>query len=208
MRALPNAKSRGLTTGGGGGPLALTGISAARAEPDIIPSAVAAKTTFFMTIPITFQKTSRLPDAPRDGLVVNWLQSGTRRICREAKNASICRLFRRLRDSTKGCWSVLHSDNILPGLDRRICPPTSEEHASKRGRESVFPNARHGPPKLDSHRKGHGSFKPRPSQLPVMCARLVVVLAVARMPPGRGRARCRPAWRGGRLGLMRRCRFG
>jgi hypothetical protein len=54
MIALPNAKSHGLT-GAGGGALALTGMSAAKAEPEIIASAVAAKTIFFMTIPITFQ---------------------------------------------------------------------------------------------------------------------------------------------------------
>src|ERR1700756_208580 len=46
--------SHGLSTTGGGA-LALTGMSAARAEPEIIASAVAAKTIFFMTIPITFQ---------------------------------------------------------------------------------------------------------------------------------------------------------
>src|ERR1700759_931712 len=129
MIALPNAKSHGLTAGGGGGAFALTGMSAAKAEPEIIASAVAAKTTFFMTIPITFQKTSRLPDAPRDGLVVNWLQSGARQTCREAKNASICRLFRRLQDSTKGCWSVLHSNNNFVGARASICPPTSERDA-------------------------------------------------------------------------------
>src|ERR1700759_4962804 len=139
MRALPNAKSHGLTTGGGGGALALTGISAARAEPEIIASAVAAKTTFFMTIPITFQKTSRLPDAPRDGLVVNWLQSGTRRIRREAKNASICRLFRRLRDSKKGCCCGLHSHNHFGRPGRSIGPSPSEAPGQRSGRESVFP---------------------------------------------------------------------
>src|ERR1700759_1611834 len=132
MIALPKAKSHGLTAGGGGGALYFIGISAARAEPEIIASAVAAKTTFFMTIPITFQKTSRMPDAPRAGLVVNWLQSGTRRICREAKNASICRLFRRLRDSTKGCWAVLHSNNKFLPSPRPLCPPTREtRHARK-----------------------------------------------------------------------------
>src|ERR1700761_4046140 len=140
MRALPNAKSHGLTAGGGGGALALTGMSAAKAEPEIIASAVAAKTTFFMTIPITFQKTSRLPDAPRDGLVVNWLQSGTRRICREAKNASICRLFRRLRDSTKGCWTVLHSNNKFTPSPHPLCPPTHDCGPRERGpRESISP---------------------------------------------------------------------
>jgi hypothetical protein len=40
-------------------------MSAASAEPEIIASAVAAKITFFMTIPITFPRTSPVPDAPR-----------------------------------------------------------------------------------------------------------------------------------------------
>ena len=40
-------------TGGGGALTALTRMSAARAEPDTIASAVANKTSFFMTIPIT-----------------------------------------------------------------------------------------------------------------------------------------------------------
>src|ERR1700759_2520856 len=152
MRALPNAKSHGLTTGGGGGALALTGISAARAEPEIIASAVAAKTTFFMTIPITFQKTSRLPDAPRDGLVVDWVQSGTRRICREAKNASICRLFRRLWDSTKGCWTVLHSNNKFTPSPRPLCPPTRDRGMRERAPANQFyPPA---PGRRDGQRKG------------------------------------------------------
>jgi hypothetical protein len=34
-------------------------MSAARAEPDTIASAVASKTIFFMTIPIRFQKSVR-----------------------------------------------------------------------------------------------------------------------------------------------------
>jgi hypothetical protein len=49
--------------------LAFIGISAAKAEPDIVASAVAAKIIFFMTIPI--RETSRLRMPPSDGLVVN-----------------------------------------------------------------------------------------------------------------------------------------
>jgi hypothetical protein len=42
----------------------LTGISAARAEPEIIASAVANNTIFFITIPIAFQRTSPIAYAP------------------------------------------------------------------------------------------------------------------------------------------------
>src|SRR5581483_1873241 len=90
--------------------------------------------------PHHFPEPSQLPDAPRTDWLVNWLQSGTRRNCREAKNTSICRLFRRLRDSTKGCWTVLHSNNKFAGLKVLICPPTSENQSVRKARhESLFP---------------------------------------------------------------------
>ena len=49
---------------GGGALTAFTRISAARAEPDTIASAVANKTSFFMTIPITLLD-SPVPAAPQ-----------------------------------------------------------------------------------------------------------------------------------------------
>ena len=54
MIALPKAISQGsnATTGA---LLALTTISAAKAEPETIASAVANKATFFMSIPINFK---------------------------------------------------------------------------------------------------------------------------------------------------------
>jgi len=69
MMALPKAKSQG-SNGAGGGAIAFTGMSAARAgpvraEPEIIASAVASNTIFFfMTIPITFPRTG-FPAPPR-----------------------------------------------------------------------------------------------------------------------------------------------
>src|SRR6185295_17224654 len=49
----PKAISQGSNGAGGGAFTALTAISAARAEPDTIASAVANKASFFMTVPIT-----------------------------------------------------------------------------------------------------------------------------------------------------------
>jgi hypothetical protein len=46
-------------------------MSAARAEPDTIASAVASKTNFFMTIPITFQGQSDFP-APQGQQSAAW----------------------------------------------------------------------------------------------------------------------------------------
>src|SRR5256885_5900042 len=101
MMALPKAISQGLNATGGGA-LALTGMSAARAEPEIIASAVANKTTFFILIPITFQEPARFRSPP--GQCDTWLQnrisltrmqSGTRWRDGEAKNTGKCRLFGR-----------------------------------------------------------------------------------------------------------------
>jgi hypothetical protein len=61
MIALPKAISQGSNAGGGGALTALSGMSAARAEPDTIASAVASKTIFFMTIPIVFKDQFRRP---------------------------------------------------------------------------------------------------------------------------------------------------
>jgi hypothetical protein len=47
----------------------------------------------------------------------------------EAKNASICRLFRHLDASRKGCPLVLYSDNnfvrVLPGVRHRLGTSTT-----------------------------------------------------------------------------------
>ena len=51
MIAAPKAMSQG-SNGAGGGALAFTAMSAARAEPEITASTVATKASFFMTIPI------------------------------------------------------------------------------------------------------------------------------------------------------------
>ena len=64
MMALPKAMSQGSNAAGGGALTALTGISAAKAEPETIASAVANNTIFFMTIPITFQD-SPVPAPPK-----------------------------------------------------------------------------------------------------------------------------------------------
>ncbi len=64
MIALPKAISQGSNGAGGGAFTAFTGISAAKADPDTIASAVANKTSFFMTIPITLLD-SPVPAAPQ-----------------------------------------------------------------------------------------------------------------------------------------------
>src|ERR1700686_1581807 len=125
MIALPKAISHGSNAAGGGALTAFNGISAARAEPDTIASAVANITNFFMTIPITFPKISPIPAPPRasDNRLqrnsLTWPQFGTRHPYSEAKKTSICRLFRRNDVSRKGCRNVLHLDN---NFDRFQCP--------------------------------------------------------------------------------------
>ncbi|MFT4122071.1 hypothetical protein [Bradyrhizobium sp.] len=64
MIAPPKAISQGSKAGGGGAFNALTGMSAAKAEPVTIASAVANKATFFISIPITSSKPSRIPESP------------------------------------------------------------------------------------------------------------------------------------------------
>jgi hypothetical protein len=64
--AAPKATSQGSNAAGGGAFTAFRGMSAARAEPDTIASAVANKTNFFMTIPISFQKVSPIFRPPGD----------------------------------------------------------------------------------------------------------------------------------------------
>ncbi|MGZ5910863.1 MAG: hypothetical protein ACXWLB_13390 [Reyranella sp.] len=68
MSALPNATSQGSNAAGGGAfsALALTAISAAKAEPDTIASAVANKAIFFMTrVPINLLRDQLDPDDPQ-----------------------------------------------------------------------------------------------------------------------------------------------
>src|SRR5215471_8040083 len=96
MMALPNARSQG-SNAGGGGAFALTGISAAKAEPEIIASAVANNTILFMTIPIRILDDQpdfrRPPWAIDTGLKLfffNLRQSGTASTTSEAKKAFIC----------------------------------------------------------------------------------------------------------------------
>ncbi len=62
MIALPKATSQGSNGAGGGALTAFKGISAAKAEPAAIASTAAAKTSFFMTIPITLK--SPVPAPP------------------------------------------------------------------------------------------------------------------------------------------------
>jgi hypothetical protein len=64
MTALPKARSQGSNGAGGGAFTAFSGMSAAKADPDTIASAVANKTNFLMTFPITFPKTQSDPNAP------------------------------------------------------------------------------------------------------------------------------------------------
>src|SRR5436309_15484799 len=115
MIALPKATSQGSNAAGGGAFTALTAISAARAEPDTIASAVANKASFFMTIPIPpfltvpFRRPPRANDNRLRPNVLTQSQSGLRRHDREAKKASTCRLFRRSDRFDKSCQRVLHS---------------------------------------------------------------------------------------------------
>src|SRR6478672_4919767 len=61
----PKAKSQGSNAAGGGAFTAFRAISAARAELDTIASAVANKTSFFMTIPIPPYFDSPIPAPPQ-----------------------------------------------------------------------------------------------------------------------------------------------
>src|SRR6185369_10027009 len=117
----PKAISQGSNGAGGGAFTAFTGISAARAEPDTIASAVANKASFFMTIPITLldSPVPGPPGASDNRLRPNVLtqsQSGLPCDDREAKKASICRLFRRSDHFNKCCQGVLHSHNNFAGF--------------------------------------------------------------------------------------------
>jgi hypothetical protein len=64
MIALPKATSQGSNGAGGGAFMAFTAISAAKVEPAVIASTAAAKTSFFIAIPITLQD-SPVPTPPR-----------------------------------------------------------------------------------------------------------------------------------------------
>src|SRR6266480_1754067 len=119
MMALPKAMSQGSNGAGGGALTAFTAMSAARAEPVTIASAVANKTTFFMTIPISVSKISPIRRPPPRGQTITGCQPnsltshqfGTCHLHSEAKKTSNCRLFRRYGRSVKCCRRVLHSDN-------------------------------------------------------------------------------------------------
>jgi hypothetical protein len=98
----------------------LTGISAAKADPEIIASAVANNTNFFMSIPIAFRKNSPIPAPPMGNphltesyFFLTSRQSGTASATSEAKKAFICRLFRRFTRSIEGCREVLPNDNKI-----------------------------------------------------------------------------------------------
>src|SRR5882757_3788207 len=141
MIALPKARSQGSNGAGGGALTAFTAISAAKAAPDTMGSAVASavanKTSFFMTIPITFKEQPR-SGSPQGRTITDCNQnscgqSGTRTRWGEAKKRSICRLFRRYAALLECCWKVLHSHNKLGRLPCRLsdtgnreshgCPP-------------------------------------------------------------------------------------
>src|SRR2546423_2821416 len=122
MRAAPKAISQGSNGAGGGAFTAFTGISAARAEPDTNASAVANKASFFMTIPIPplltvpFRRPPRANDNRLRPNVLTWSYSGLRWHDREAKKASMCRLFRRSGRFDKCSARVLHSHNNFRGF--------------------------------------------------------------------------------------------
>src|SRR3954469_10675006 len=127
----PKAKSQGSNAAGGGALTALRAISAAKPEPETIASAVANKATFFMTIPIPpyLDSPARRPPRANDNRlrpnVLTWSYSGLRCRAREAKKASICRLFRRSDVSDTCSARVLHSHNNFWGLmpaDRYLEP--------------------------------------------------------------------------------------
>jgi hypothetical protein len=135
MRALPNAKSHGLTTGGGRA-LALTGISAARAEPEIIASAVAAKIIFVMTIPITLSKNQPAAGCPRNGLVVNADRNLERAgMVEKQKSQAFADLLGICGMPREVVCDVLHSNNRFWRSRQSIRPPTTAR--AKHFRESV-----------------------------------------------------------------------
>ena len=114
----PKAISQGSNGAGAGAGGAFSGISAANDEPAVIASTAAAKTSFFMTIPITL-KTAQFPTPQgkaitdcdqipeRNGNLVRAVDRG------KQKRRVICRLFRRYGASAKCCRRVLYSDNNL-----------------------------------------------------------------------------------------------
>src|SRR6185503_11843597 len=114
--------SQGSNAGGGGALTAFTRRSAAKAEPDTNASAVANKATFFMTIPIPplltvpFRRPPRASDNRLRPNVLTWSHSGLRRHGREAKKASMCRLFGRSGRFDKCSARVLHSHNNFWGF--------------------------------------------------------------------------------------------
>jgi len=123
-------------------------MSAAKAEPVTIASAVANKATFFISIPITSSYPVGFPGSPPGVRPMCKIalprQSVSRGANREAKNTGICRLFGRSSDSTKGCQPVLLLDHIIciaectegPGLVRKpqVVVPTYESCRREKGR--------------------------------------------------------------------------
>src|SRR4051794_23500307 len=113
----PKAISHGSNATGGGAFTALRAISAAKAEPETIASAVANKATFFMTIPVPPKLAVQLrhPQGQTNNRlrpnVLTWSHSGPQCRGREAKKASMCRLFRRSDPFIEGCPRVLYSHN-------------------------------------------------------------------------------------------------
>src|SRR3954452_231940 len=140
----PKAKSQGSNAAGGGALTALRAISAAKAEPETIASAVANKATFFMTIPIPpyLDSPARRPPRANDNRlrpnVLTWSYSGLRCRAREAKKASICRLFRR-SDVFDTCSArVLHSHNNFWGFDAGGRYPRPEAPRRATGHRTLF----------------------------------------------------------------------
>src|SRR5882757_11363092 len=129
----PKAISQGSNGAGGGAFMAFRGISAAKAVPDTIASAVANKTSFFMTIPIPpyFASPVRRPPRAYDNRlrpnVLTWSYSGLRWHDREAKKASMCRLFRR-SDVFDTCSARVF---ILTTILRVFAPPARYREPEK-----------------------------------------------------------------------------
>src|ERR1700676_4564650 len=105
MMALPKATSQGSNGAGGGALTAFTGISAAKADPAVIASTAAAKTSFFMTIPITFQKTAQFRCPP--GTSDNRLQPNSLTGC------NLERATRRVKQKRQACADFLGVMAIL-----------------------------------------------------------------------------------------------
>jgi hypothetical protein len=129
----------------------LTAISAAKAEPDTIASAVANKAIFFMTrVPINVLRDQLDPNDPQGRAAtatkfVSPPQFGTRCGRGEAKKTGICRLFELWGVSVKGCCGVLLSNNRFGGpyacqcaLEQALLPTKTPPHGRLRIIHSRF----------------------------------------------------------------------